>query len=136
MTNSGVLGAFEIPAFMIGVIQANADLSAKQFYAVEVIAATGSGLTGSAIALPAATGNPVLGILQNAPLLGEAAEVMAEGISKGICGDTVSVGDVLMAQDTGKWIKATTGKYGRALALSAGIASDLIPMYLMSSGKV
>lgn len=126
---------FEIPNFIVGVLQANADLSAKQYYCVDVKQATGSGLSGPSVDLPAASGANVIGLLQNKPILGEAANVMCAGISKGFLGGTVAVGDSLMTDSAGKLIVATSGNYQVARALDAGVSGDICAVLLQRAGK-
>lgn len=113
--------AYEIPGFKVGIFRANLDLSASQFRVVRVAAATGTtqghGIGGAAI-LAASAGLPNLGILQNAPLANEAAEVMTTGISKAVAGAAIAtIGGLLMATSTGKLIPATTGNNAVAMAL-------------------
>jgi len=130
--------AYEIPGFMLGVIPANADMSAEatnQFCAVDVIPATGAGLSGPAIALSGA-GAAILGILQNNPFLGEAAEVMVAGVSKARLSGTVAEGALLMCDTAGKLLVATSGNQAIAKALSSGVSGDVCPVLLKSYGKV
>jgi len=92
----------EIPGFKFSK-QAGADLSAKQYHFVKLDA------NGRVIAITADTDRPI-GILQNKPTaLGQAAELMADGISRLIGGGNVAKGDML----------GTTAA-GRAAAIVAG----------------
>jgi hypothetical protein len=74
--------AWEIPSFSPGGLKASADLSAKQYYGVKVSGANQVGVV-------AVDGEPGLGVLQNAPTSGEAAEVMMSGITKVLVGTTL-----------------------------------------------
>ena len=67
--------AWEVPGLMLPGFTASADLSAKQYYAVKISGA------GTVTVCAAVTDVPI-GILQNAPASGEAAQVMVNGISK------------------------------------------------------
>lgn len=130
--------AYDIQGFTVGVIPANSDLSAKQFYAVNVIPATGSnqGTAGAGVGSPSASGDAILGVLQNNPLLGEAAEVMVHGVSKAVIQGSVTVGQLLMSVPGGKLAVATSGKYAVAQALEAGSDSTIVTVLLIRNGLV
>lgn len=132
--------AYEIPGFMLGTIQANQSFEAKatfEFTAVDVAAASGSGLTGAAIVPPASAGVQAIGILQNLPKIGEAATVMVGGVSKAQLGATLAtVGVKLMADTDGQLILATSGNYVIARLLEAGVAGDVVAVLLLPGGKL
>jgi hypothetical protein len=134
--------AYEIPGFVLGVLPANADMSVEstnQFTAVSVVAATlttGTGVGGGSVQHPAASGDPAVGVLQNNPLLGEAAAVMVGGVSKAVLASSVSVGDLLMTSPAGTLGLATSGKYAIAQALESGVAGDIAAVLLIRNGKV
>lgn len=67
--------SYELPILKVPGLKAAADLSAKQFYFVKLTAA------GQVNVCSAATDKPI-GVLQNDPTSGQAAEVMAIGITK------------------------------------------------------
>lgn len=138
MANNNNYASYEIPGFMVGVIEANQDMSVEssyQFTPVTVVAATGAGLTGPAGLAPvAATGDSIIGILQNNPQLAEAGTVMQNGISKAKIKQTVSIGQKLMAAPTGGLQVCTSGKDAVAIALNAGVAGDVIPVLLTNLG--
>lgn len=130
--------AYEMPNFYVGVVQANLDMSLEssyQFVAVDVIPASGLGLSGAAIALPA-SGGAILGVQQNNPLLGEASTVMVHGISKARLSGTVAEGDLLKVDAAGKFLVATSGMQASAKAMQAGVSGDVIAVLLKSYGKV
>jgi hypothetical protein len=135
--------SYEIPSFYVGVIEANIDMSAQtteiptyQYTAVDVVAASGAGLTGPAgLAGPAAAGASCIGILQNNPKLAEAGQVMVHGVSKAQAGGTFAVGTILMTNSTGQLIAATTGNFGIAKALEAGVAGVVVSVLLFGYGK-
>lgn len=80
-------------------IPAGADLSAKQYYAIE---ADGT--------LPTAAGVYCVGILQNKPdASGKPASIMISGISKAIANGTtdIAIGDMLSTNASGVLVKAT-----------------------------
>lgn len=66
--------AWELPGLMIA-LEAAADLSAKQYYFVNIDA------TGKA-ALPTGATDKPIGVLQNKPTAGQTAEIMVTGVSK------------------------------------------------------
>jgi hypothetical protein len=129
--------AWEIPGFSF-TLPANADYSTEATYLytpVRAIAATGAGINTPTAASPvAATGDPMIGVMQNNPQLAEAATIVNSGISKVLCKDTVAIGDKLMACPAGGFIKATSGKYAVALALDAGSALQYVPALLINLG--
>lgn len=93
----------EVPGFKLSK-EAGADLSAKQYHFVKLDA------NGRVIAIAAATDRPI-GILQNKPsALGQAAELMCDGVSRLVGGGNVAKGDML----------GTTAA-GRAAAIVAGV---------------
>lgn len=131
--------AYEIPNFFLGVLPANSDLSAKQFAAVRPLLATGTpgfGTGGAAVDLPAASGDPAIGLLQNKPILGEAAAVMVQGVSKATAAGTVAIGDLLMCTPLGKLGLAGSGKYAIAQALENASDGDTFTVLLVRNGKV
>jgi hypothetical protein len=115
---------------------ASADLSAKQFFCVnlasdgEVQVATG--------------GAKVTGILQDNPAaVGRAAAVAIAGIPKvaaqALAGESIAVGDILIASSIGKAIKGTTGGtafvFGRAAeALTTAVSAAIISCQLTFEG--
>lgn len=95
--------AYEFSNYSVKVtLVAGADLSAKQYHFVKLDAA------GKAVACSAVTDQPI-GILQNAPLSGQEAEVLIAGGSKIVAGGALSIGATL-----------GTTTAGRAAALTAG----------------
>lgn len=121
--------AFEQPGYSIGTFKAGADLSAKQYYAVKYSAA-------DTVILTAAAGTEVnaIGILQNKPADTQAATVMVAGVSKAIAGAAITVGTLVMADNGGKVIAATTGTKALGLALVAATADGDVISVLIGSG--
>lgn len=103
--------AIEQPCFKVGFMKAAADLSAKQFYCVEVTADVTVNVNNAA-------GVEVLGVLQNAPKSGEVADVMGIGITKLMVGvGGLTAGATWEAAADGTGIAATTGKVGKGTVL-------------------
>lgn len=106
--------------------EANADLSTKQYYVVQLN-------TSEKIALADATVR-VIGVLQNEPASGEACEVAIDGICKVITDGTTPIAamDALASDANGKAVKTTTDNdeiVGWALAPSTADGT-IIPMLL------
>lgn len=132
--------AFEAPLFCVPGLNASADLSASQFRAVTVNSS-------SQVALAGTQGTVVVGILQNKPTAaGQAAQVMALGVSKVVAGATVAAGALVECDSTGRAITAVkstvnTGDAGSAsdpviggaafgLAITGGAVGELISVLL------
>jgi hypothetical protein len=95
--------AYEFSNYSVKVtLVAGADLSAKQYTFVKVNS------SGEAIAAAAATDIPI-GVLQNAPIAGQEAEVLVVGGTKVVAGAAIGDGAQL-----------GTGSTGKAVALVAG----------------
>lgn len=105
--------AYEIPGFKLGVLPANADLSAKQYYGVKVVS--------GGIDVVSAAGGVAVGILQNKPVSGEAAEVTVLGVSKAIGSGALSKGALVAFDSNGKLKAAVLGKTDTS---DAGAAAD------------
>ena len=85
----------EIPVLKPGLFTAAADLSGKQFYFVKLASAT------TVTVCAAATDKPI-GVLQNKPTSGQAAEVMVIGISKVSSDAGLSAGDLIGTSGDGQ----------------------------------
>ena len=146
--------SYEIPDFYVGVFPADVDMSGTvqdgtptdsvfQFSAVVVRAAAnteGMGFGGAAVAPAPSAGVPILGILQQNPQLGEAAEVLCEGVSKCQVNASVTIGALLMAgtplsSGAVPLVPATSGNYAVGQALEAGSAGAIVAVYLRNFGK-
>lgn len=107
-------------------LPAAADLSTKQFYAVDINS------SGQA-ALCAAAGARVIGILYNDPdATGEMAAVMplAGRKAKAIAGDTLTMGDLLATNASGKLVTAVKGTVDTSDTTGAA-ADPLIGSYIV-----
>src|ERR1039458_3894950 len=112
--------AVEDLAPRIGFLKSTNDLSARQFCCV--IVDTVNDLS----VIIGTTGAQILGILQNKPKAGQAADVQTNFVSKAVFSNTVTRGDVLKVDSTnGTLITATTGNIGVAKALESGVAGDV-----------
>jgi hypothetical protein len=95
--------AYEISNYSVKVtLVAGADLSALQYNFVKINS------SGQAVACAAATDIPV-GVLQNAPISGQEAEVLIVGGTKIVAGAAI-----------GEGAQIGTGSTGKAVALAAG----------------
>jgi len=76
--------------------------------------------------LHCSTGNEkMIGILQNKPKSGEAANIMRAGTSKAVIGGTITRGDLLKNDSSGRLVTATTGNVAVAQALESGVLNDI-----------
>ena len=92
---------------------AGADLSAKQFYAVK--------LDSNGAAVLAGDGEDAVGILQNKPASGQAANVRIVGISKFVAGGAISLPNRVTSDANGK---AKAAVAGRTNTSDAGASTD------------
>ena len=102
---------------------AGANLSAKQYFVVIWASTAGE------VVAAADPDVGVLGLLQNDPADGEAADVAVSGIAKGICESTaIAYGDKVTTNSTGELQKTTTDEdmiVGIALEASSAVG-DII----------
>jgi hypothetical protein len=146
--------SYEIPDFQVGIFPADIDMSGRvqtgspsdavfQYSAVvlhQATAVSGYGFGGAAVIPAAAAGVAMLGILQQNPQLGEAAEVMSKGISKCQVNATVAIGQILMVgaplgSGAAPLVPATSGNFGVGYALENGVAGSIIAVLLGNYGK-
>lgn len=98
---------------------AAADLSAKQYHVVALAS------TAKQVKTAAAATGAVVGILQNDPLVGEAASVVGAGMTKAYSGAVIAAGDLVTANSTGQCIATTTANnkvIGKAITAASGTA--------------
>lgn len=101
--------AYDFSAYSIRTtFTAGADLSSKQFHFVEVDPATGN-----VTAVDGATDRPI-GVLQNAPTSGQAADVLIAGGTKVVAGGTASPGQPLFASASATAVTLVVGGTGSA----------------------
>lgn len=133
---------YEIPNFVVGVLPADVDMSNEatfQYTGVCVYTAVsqlGAGVGGAAICPPSASSSPIMGVLQNNPIAGEAGQVLVEGVSKAHAGGVFNIGDLLMVNASGLFIKATSGNYAVAMALETAASGDITTVLLVRNGKL
>ncbi len=137
--------AYEIPVLRVGVWPAFSDLSAEttpgipddQFLALALKdpGSTVDNYAGAAVDLPVSAGFPIIGVLQDNPKVNQAADVWLLGISKIKLGGSVALGDILKAGTDGKFVTATTGTFGVAMALTPGSSGDVIAGFIQNFGK-
>ena len=77
--------AYESPGIDLGTLTAAADLSSSQYYFVKLASATTVNVCTAITDLP-------IGILQNTPTSGQAAEVRIFGVSKASADGTITAG--------------------------------------------
>lgn len=112
---------YEIPGKNITLIAA-ADLTAKQYHGV-MLDANGK------VAAVTVAGADAIGILQMPAIAGEAATVMASGITKAIYGADITAGQRVMVDATGKIVPfaapaAGNTNYAIGKALESGVAGQ------------
>lgn len=114
--------AFEQPGFKDGGREAAADLSGAQFKLVKLNSSA------KAAAFAAATDLPY-GVLNNAPIAGDACEIVNSGITKVVLGGTVAAGDPLMPDATGRVVTCAPGtdttKYQIGICLEGGAVGNI-----------
>lgn len=67
----------------------------------------------------------ILGILQNKPVSGDAADICILGTTKAVYGGTVVAGAFLTTDASGRLVTATTGQLACAKAVTAGVIGDV-----------
>ena len=115
-------------------LEAGADLSSSQYYAVQMDATEREVKVAGA---GAAEGSHVLGVLQNKPVEGDSASVATGGTSLLIMADNCSIGEKIMSDATGKGTPVDTDKYsviGIALSANANGSGGLIEILLTPGG--
>lgn len=104
-----------------GNLIANADLSTKQFYAVKQTS------TDRKVDLASTGGEAITGILQNAPIAGDAADVCFDGFCKAIAGAAFASGVALMTDTSGRLITQTSTSAKVAVSIvAAGGAGEIV----------
>lgn len=130
--------AVENIGYMIGFLAAGEDLSSTsglvgqgtsgQFLGMKI--STAADFT----ALHCSTGNEkMLGILQNKPKSGEACNIMRAGTSKAVIGGTITRGDLLKLDSSGRFLLAGSGTIAVAMALESGVLSDIRSVEILPS---
>ncbi|MGA1037402.1 MAG: hypothetical protein ACO3VQ_06280 [Ilumatobacteraceae bacterium] len=119
--------AFEAAQIKVGNFTASADLSAKQYHFVKM-----SG--NNTVTVCAAITDVPIGVLQNAPASGGAAEVCLFGISKVVADGTLAAGNVIGTSADGQADAITAGTdttvYTMGIALSAASAGETVQAFI------
>jgi len=120
---------FEVPGLKLPGLVAGGDLTTKQYTAVKLSE------SGTVAAVSAVT-DKVIGILQNAPYTGEAAEVMVSGVSFWKAGGSIDVSSnpTVGSADDGEAVAYAPGtdttKYIVGTALRDAAAGDIVDVLL------
>lgn len=107
----------------IFTVAAGADLSAKQYTFVK--------MSGTGVVSAAAATDVVIGVLQNTPTSGQAAEVAVSGITKLKASAAIAAGALVGTTSTGLAVAVVAGTdttkyvFGQAIT-AAGAANDII----------
>ena len=123
--------AFEVPGFQIPGLVAAESLTGDQYRWVRLTEY-------NAVSEFDANTDMPIGVLQNKPASGEAAEVMATGISFVVCGGSIDVSsNPRVGPDAaGKAVARAHGtdatKYVGGIALSDGADGQIIPVLLVT----
>src|ERR1043165_6933501 len=116
--------AWECPSYMLPGIEAGADLSAKQYYCVKLNS------SGKAV-LASVAGESVVGILNNKPTSGVAAQIMAQGVSKAIVGTAgVTANSPVAVDANGAIVNAAGSDVVVGVALETGTLAQLVPVLI------
>lgn len=122
--------AYSVPLLSPAIWKAENDLSAKQFYFVELGAAAGE------VDLCDGATDLVLGVLQNKPEAGEAAEVMVYGVAKVTAGGTISRGNRVGTDSAGKAVaKTADADLTCGIAVTAAASGELVSILLTPGGQ-
>ena len=117
--------AYDNSGIHFGQATAAADLSAKQFFAVKVTAANVVNLAGA--------GDGPIGVLQNKPTSGQAADVLVFGMTKASAGAAIAAGAKVMVDSNGQFQTASgSAKYYVGTAVTA--ASALNDVFVLAFG--
>lgn len=131
---------YEIPGLRVGIFPADVDMSVTatwQYTAVWLgdaanVQGAGKG-AGAALQAKGAKTTPPIGVLQNAPVVGEPGELILNGITKARAGGTFAVGDLLSVNSSGLFILAATGGIIVGQALESAVSGDICAVLLKTS---
>lgn len=117
--------AVENPGFVLS-LTATASLATAQYHAVNLDAANDFSC------VLAGAGDEAVGIMQDAPAAGQRGNVMTNGMSKAVIGNTIVRGDKLTPDANGHLVKISApGDAFVALALESGVANDIRSVLLV-----
>jgi hypothetical protein len=119
--------AYEAAQVKVGQFTASADLSAKQYHFVKM-----SG--NNTVTVCAAITDVPIGVLQNNPTSGQAAEVCLFGISKVVADGNLAAGNVIGTSLDGQADAITAGSdttvYVMGIALNAASAGETVEAFI------
>jgi len=119
--------AYEAAQVKVGQFTASADLSAKQYHFVKM-----SG--NNTVTVCAAITDVPIGVLQNNPTSGQAAEVCLFGISKVVADGTLAAGNVIGTSLDGQADAISAGSdttvYVMGIALNAASAGETVEAFI------
>jgi hypothetical protein len=119
--------AFEAAQIKVGQFTASADLSSKQYHFVKM---SGNGT----VTVCAAITDVPIGVLQNTPTSGQAAEVCLFGISKVVADGTLAAGNVIGTSADGQADAIVAGTdttvYTMGIALRAAAAGETVEAFI------
>jgi len=119
--------AYEAAQVKVGQFTASADLSAKQYHFVKM-----SG--NNTVTVCAAITDVPIGVLQNNPASGGAAEVCLFGISKVVADGTLAAGNVIGTSADGQADAIAAGTdttvYTMGIALNAASAGETVEAFI------
>jgi len=119
--------AYEAAQIKVGNFTASADLSAKQYHFVKM-----SG--NNTVTVCAAITDVPIGVLQNTPTSGQAAEVCLFGITKVVADGTLAAGNVLGTSADGQADAIVAGTdttvYTMGIALNAASAGETVEAFI------
>ena len=122
--------AYESPGLDLGTLTAAADLSSNQYYFVKLASATTGNVCTAITDLP-------IGILQNTPTSGQAADVRIFGISKASADGTITAGRWMGTSSDSQAAGITPGSdttvYVMGQAIQAASAGETFTMFLNPS---
>lgn len=135
--------AYDIPGLDIS-LPAASDLSSSQFLAVKINSSGQIALAGA--------GDAAVGVLQDTPASGQVGSVRLSGVTRMVCGGTVTAGDLVAADasakaktavksstntaDAGASADALIGSNVLGVALDSGTVGQVIPVALLHYGAV
>jgi hypothetical protein len=122
--------SYEQPLFKPSNLKAAVDLSAagNQFKGLKL---SGAG----AVDISSVAGTAIIGVLQNKPLAGEAAEVMTAGITKAQADAAITVNAEVSVSADGQFKTAVSGEVIVGVALeAAGAAGEIFALLLRNGG--
>ena len=124
--------AYEAAQIKVGQFTASADLSAKQYHFVKM-----SG--NNTVTVCAAITDVPVGVLQNNPASGGAAEVALLGVTKVVADGTLAAGNLIGTSADGQADAIAAGTdttvYLMGVAVSAASAGETATMILNPSGR-